>query len=123
MDAFSSFFSKFASPPITLSRPISTQSSPSQPPHLNISSVRIEDKPQTSTTTPRPSGTKPRTLNNQIPSLTDSSSTGAKQKAEPTVTARIFDTFDDIINNLIDPPLRPAFDPRLVLSGNFAPVN
>ncbi|XWS49436.1 hypothetical protein CRYUN_Cryun12cG0003700 [Craigia yunnanensis] len=106
MDAFSSsFFSKLASPPITLSRPISTQSSPSHPPQLHISSVRIEDKPQTSTNTP--SETKPPTSNTQSPSL----------------TTRIFDAFDDVINNLIDPPLRPAVDPRLVLSGNFAPVN
>ncbi|XVF13768.1 hypothetical protein REPUB_Repub08aG0235900 [Reevesia pubescens] len=120
MDAFSSsFFSKTVPPHTTLSRPISTQSSLSQPPHLNISSVRIEDKPQTSATTP--SETKPPTSSNtQIPSLTVSSSSATKA---PTVSTRIFDTFEDIIHNLIDPPLRSAFDPRLVLSGNFAPVN
>ncbi|XVE99972.1 hypothetical protein REPUB_Repub03eG0246000 [Reevesia pubescens] len=121
MDAFSSsFFSKLVAPSITLSRPISTQS---QPPHHKIFTNRIEDKPQTSTIKRR-SETKPRTSNTHIPSLTAvSSSSGAKKKAEPTVTARIFDTFDDIIHNVIDPPLRAAVDPKLVLSGNFAPVN
>ncbi|XVF52151.1 hypothetical protein PTKIN_Ptkin04bG0241700 [Pterospermum kingtungense] len=115
MDAFSSsFFSKLVSPPIILSRQISTQSSPSHAPQLNISSVRIEDKHQTSTTTQ----TKPPTSKNPIPSITE-----AKKKTEPKVTTRIFDRFDDIIINVIDPPLRPALDPRLVLSGNFAPVN
>lgn len=34
----------------------------------------------------------------------------------------IFNAFDDIINNFIDPPLRPSVDPKLVLSDNFAPV-
>ncbi|XVE99973.1 hypothetical protein REPUB_Repub03eG0246100 [Reevesia pubescens] len=124
MDAFSySFFSKLVASPITLSRPFSTQTSSSQPSHLNISSIRIEDKPKTSTTKRR-SETKPRTSNTHIPSLTAvSSSSGAKKKAEPMVTARIFDTLDDIIHNVIDPPLRAAVDPKLVLSGNFAPVN
>lgn len=112
MDAFSSsFFSKLVTSPITFSRPTSTQpASPSHAPqyhHLNISSVRIEDKPQTSTTA---------TPTNKPPSTNIPNST-------PIPSLRIFDTFDDIINNLIDPPLRPAFDPSLVLSGNFAPVN
>lgn len=35
----------------------------------------------------------------------------------------IFNTFDDIINNFIDPPLRPSVDPKHVLSHNFAPVD
>ncbi|OMP02214.1 Carotenoid oxygenase [Corchorus olitorius] len=37
--------------------------------------------------------------------------------------AEIFDTLEDIINTFIDPPLRQAVDPNIVLSGNFAPVN
>ncbi|KAE8657201.1 putative carotenoid cleavage dioxygenase 4 [Hibiscus syriacus] len=53
-----------------------------------------------------------------IPPLTAlSSSIGA------TVNTRIFDTFEDIIHNFIDPPPLPALDPRHVLSGNFVPVN
>ncbi|KAK6251612.1 hypothetical protein SCA6_005617 [Theobroma cacao] len=125
MDAFSSSssFSKLASPTVTLpnSKTISTHPGPSHAPHLNISSVRMENKPQTSTTTT--SKTKPPTSNIQIPSLTVSSSIGAEKKAETTVTTRMFDTLNDFINNSIDPPLRPAFDPRFVLSGNFASVD
>ncbi|KAE8715951.1 Nine-cis-epoxycarotenoid dioxygenase 4 [Hibiscus syriacus] len=40
-----------------------------------------------------------------------------------SLRASIFDTLDDIIHNFIDLPPRPAVDPRLMLLGNFAPVN
>ncbi|GMJ00203.1 carotenoid cleavage dioxygenase 4, nine-cis-epoxycarotenoid dioxygenase 4 [Hibiscus trionum] len=79
-----------------VSRPFSMQSLPPQP---SLATRRNETKPQIP------------------PSTALSSSIGA------TVTTSIFDTFEDIIHNYIDPPLRPALDPRLVLSGNFAPVN
>ncbi|KAK8657923.1 hypothetical protein V6N13_036140 [Hibiscus sabdariffa] len=83
----------------------------SLPPHLNISSVRIQDQPQASLGT-RPNQTNSQASNTRISPLSAlSSSTG------------IFHTFEDIIHNFIDPPLRPAVDPRLVLSGNFAPVD
>ncbi|KAK8537814.1 hypothetical protein V6N13_096383 [Hibiscus sabdariffa] len=104
----SSFLSKL------VSRPVSLQS---LPPHLNISSARIEDQSQASLSI-RPNETKCQASNAQIPPLNAfSSSIGA------TVTMSIFDAFEDIIHNFIDPPLRPAVDPRFVLSGNFAPVN
>lgn len=35
----------------------------------------------------------------------------------------IFNVLEDVINNFIDPPLRPSVDPRYVLSDNFAPVD
>ncbi|CAK9136954.1 unnamed protein product [Ilex paraguariensis] len=42
---------------------------------------------------------------------------------ERSLPAIIFKIFDDIINNFIDPPLRPSVDPRCVLSNNYAPVD
>ncbi|KAJ6413675.1 hypothetical protein OIU84_006474 [Salix udensis] len=39
---------------------------------------------------------------------------------QPTM---IFNVLEDVINNFIDPPLRPSVDPRYVLSDNFAPVD
>nr|KYP34145.1 hypothetical protein KK1_044934 [Cajanus cajan] len=35
----------------------------------------------------------------------------------------MLNAFDDIINNFIDPPLKPSVDPRRVLTQNFAPVH
>ncbi|XP_047338788.1 probable carotenoid cleavage dioxygenase 4, chloroplastic [Impatiens glandulifera] len=41
-----------------------------------------------------------------------------------SLAATILNTFDDIINKFIDPPvLRPSVDPRLILTDNFAPVD
>ena len=35
----------------------------------------------------------------------------------------MLNALDSIVNNFIDPPLKPSVDPRHVLSQNFAPVN
>lgn len=41
-----------------------------------------------------------------------------------TLPATICNALDDLINNFVDPPaLKPCFDPRHNLSGNFAPVD
>lgn len=42
---------------------------------------------------------------------------------DPKFPTLIFNTFDDLINNFIDPPIKPCVDPRFVLSDNFAPVD
>ncbi|KAF5199102.1 9-cis-epoxycarotenoid dioxygenase protein [Thalictrum thalictroides] len=34
----------------------------------------------------------------------------------------LFNALDEIVNNFIDPPLRPSVDPKHVLANNFAPV-
>ncbi|KAK7307406.1 hypothetical protein VNO77_40442 [Canavalia gladiata] len=87
-------------------------------PLLNISSVRTQENPQTQTTTttpPKPITTRPAVTTKRVE---------LKRKTEaPSVAALIFNTFDDIINNFIDPPLKPSVDPRHVLSQNFAPVD
>ncbi|KAK3200217.1 hypothetical protein Dsin_007407 [Dipteronia sinensis] len=115
MDAFSSSFISTLSPTTIIPKP----SSCNYIPRLNISSVRIEDKPATqvtSTTTTTQSPSAPVTA-------TTSSTAGPKRRAEPTVPTLIFNAFDDIINNFIDPPSKPSVDPRHVLSNNFAPVD
>ncbi|KAL2348739.1 hypothetical protein Fmac_002739 [Flemingia macrophylla] len=46
-----------------------------------------------------------------------------RRTTEAWVPALILNAFDDIINNFIDPPLKPSVDPRRVLTQNFAPVD
>ncbi|KAF9624284.1 hypothetical protein IFM89_009192 [Coptis chinensis] len=41
---------------------------------------------------------------------------------QTSTTSMLFSALDDIVNNFIDPPLRPSVDPKHVLSNNFAPV-
>ncbi|PIN07928.1 Beta, beta-carotene 15,15'-dioxygenase [Handroanthus impetiginosus] len=87
-------------------------------PFLNISSVKTEDKPQTTagggatTIKPPPSTT---TYVNQTQTI--------KQAEPPSLPATIFNAFDNFINAFIDPPLKPSVDPKYVLSDNFAPVD
>ncbi|GLT91383.1 hypothetical protein SLE2022_092740 [Rubroshorea leprosula] len=125
MDAFSSsFLSTF--PSSKLLSPASLTRTQSYVP-LNVSSVRIEEKPPTNTKTSTTTTKKP----TQPPNVPKSSPqpkkvaalTGAKRRVEPTMPTVIFSAFDDIINNFIDPPIRPSVDPRHVLSANFAPVD
>lgn len=118
MDAFSSsFLSTLSSSKLLLS--------PTVPPFspyitlLNISNVRIEERPQTSSTTtvasPKP----------QLPSSSSSSppQVAAKRRPDPSLPTIIFNAVDDIINNFIDPPIRSSVNPKYVLSDNFAPVD
>ncbi|KAK0598154.1 hypothetical protein LWI29_032122 [Acer saccharum] len=112
MDAFSSSFMSTLSPPTIIPKPILTPSSS----RLNISSVRIEDKPATQVTSTTTTTTP------QSPSTTSSSAV-PKRRAEPSVLTLIFNAFDDIINKFIDPPSKPSVDPTHVLSNNFAPVD
>ncbi|GMJ00206.1 carotenoid cleavage dioxygenase 4, nine-cis-epoxycarotenoid dioxygenase 4 [Hibiscus trionum] len=122
MDAFSSSFLSTVPPLTKLPSPalITTSTSPlSYVPRRYISSVRIEERPPTSTTTtktppPQPPKTQPSYVSPPVV---------AKKRVEPKLSTMIFNTFDDIINNFIDPPLRPSVDPRHVLSHNFAPVD
>ncbi|XVE57304.1 hypothetical protein DITRI_Ditri04bG0080600 [Diplodiscus trichospermus] len=132
MDAFSSSFLPTLPPSIhrsraTITNPRST-STPSYAPHLYISSVRIEEKPPTSYT-PRTTTTKtpPQFPKTQPPPPPKEKASppaiAAKKRVEPKLSTLIFNTFDDILNNFIDPPIRPSVDPRHVLSNNFAPVD
>ncbi|XP_061994015.1 probable carotenoid cleavage dioxygenase 4, chloroplastic [Rosa rugosa] len=97
----------------------SSTTAPKLPPakSLNISSVRIEERPTTQTppkTTTPPKQTPP-------PPPSYSSPPPTKPNA-PALPAVIFNLFDDFINNFVDPPVRSSVDPKRVLSGNFAPV-
>ncbi|XP_031272013.1 probable carotenoid cleavage dioxygenase 4, chloroplastic [Pistacia vera] len=129
MDAFSSsFLSKI---PIII--PKSTTTPPFLPyaHHLNISSVRIEEKPPTqvtkTTTTTSNNKTLTPTATTPTPSLKSSPSfppsTAHKRRVDPPISSIIFNSFDNIINNFIDPPVKSSVDPRHVLSDNFAPVD
>ncbi|KAL4382945.1 hypothetical protein GQ457_15G007820 [Hibiscus cannabinus] len=113
MDAFSSYFLSTVPPSTKLPSPALITTS--YVPRRYISSVRIEEKPPTTKTTPpQPPKTQPSYVS--PPAV-------AKKRVEPKLSTTIFNTFDDIINNFIDPPLRPSVDPRHVLSHNFAPVD
>ncbi|KAH7548604.1 hypothetical protein JRO89_XS14G0178200 [Xanthoceras sorbifolium] len=120
MDAFSSSFISTLSPSMIIPKPILTPSSCNYISRLNISSVRIEDKPATDITSAS-------TTTTQSPSTkvtkTATSSAGPNRRVQPTVPTMIFNAFDDIINNFIDPPVKPSVDPRYVLSNNFSPVD
>ncbi|KAJ1380940.1 Carotenoid oxygenase [Sesbania bispinosa] len=121
--------------PIIVTTPSSASSASPRLPLLNISAVRTEEKVQTQTlrttptvtTTPSPPPTtttqkaKPDPLNKNSP--IPAARVDVTKRTEPSVPALIFNAFDDIINNFIDPPLKPSVDPRHVLSQNFAPVN
>lgn len=93
---------------------------------LRVSSVQIEDKPQT-TTTRRPPPPTPQLLKKSAksPPTTYTSPPQQTRKAAepPSLPATIFNAFDNFINTFIDPPIKSAVDPRHVLSDNFAPVD
>ncbi|KDP37806.1 hypothetical protein JCGZ_06708 [Jatropha curcas] len=122
MDAFSSSFLSTV-PPSKLFLTHKTTPTSFPLPLLNVSSVRIEEKPQTTTstttTTTRTSSTKP----SSSPSTINISAATAKRRVEPSLPTMVFNAFDGIINNFIDPPLKPGVDPGHVLSDNFAPVD
>ncbi|XP_011092645.1 probable carotenoid cleavage dioxygenase 4, chloroplastic [Sesamum indicum] len=87
-------------------------------PFLNVSSVKIDDRPQTTTRTPPKKPTPP-----PSPAYTTPPLLTRKPAEPPSLPATIFNAFDYLINTFIDPPLKPSFDPRYVLSDNFAPVD
>ncbi|NP_001313051.1 probable carotenoid cleavage dioxygenase 4, chloroplastic [Nicotiana tabacum] len=129
MDAFSStFLSTLSQHPKSLLSPNYSPNTSSSP-ILKVSSVRIEERPQTTTTTTR---TKPQekptpspytppkdTPKRQLPTK----SITTKKPVEPSFPSVIFNAFDDFVNTFIDPPLKPCVDPKYILSNNFAPVD
>ncbi|KAL0447677.1 UNVERIFIED_CONTAM: putative carotenoid cleavage dioxygenase 4, chloroplastic [Sesamum latifolium] len=44
-------------------------------------------------------------------------------KKQSNLLANLFKSLDGFICDFVDPPLRPSIDPKLVLSGNYAPVD
>ncbi|KAL8521449.1 hypothetical protein ACS0TY_011824 [Phlomoides rotata] len=99
--------------PVDLQSPHHPTTAPSKSPFLKVSSVRIEEKSQTTATPP------PRSLRKATPPP----QTTRKPPEPPSLPATIFNAFDHFINNFVDPPLKPSVDPRYVLSDNFAPVD
>ncbi|KAG7031088.1 putative carotenoid cleavage dioxygenase 4, chloroplastic, partial [Cucurbita argyrosperma subsp. argyrosperma] len=112
MDALSSPFltggKLLLSPPISTSRP---------PFSMAITSVFTEETPKTvkRTNADSPSPRRP-----PPPAMAKGPST---TRLEPSLPARFFNAFDDLINNFINPPVSPSVDPRYVLADNFAPVD
>jgi len=109
--------------PITVTVGAPPVSSPPNPLLKNaVSTVKTEEKPQTttlpplSTTTPKP---------NPAPTIktTPQQRLEPKRKTNSWAPALMLNALDSIVNNFIDPPLKPSVDPRHVLSQNFAPVN
>ncbi|GAB4838577.1 Probable carotenoid cleavage dioxygenase 4, chloroplastic [Ancistrocladus abbreviatus] len=134
MDAFSSSF--LCAMPHSKLLSLTNPPSPLMIPQTNstISSARIEDKPQTyttTTTTSSPRSPKPKTPpppQGPPQSLPPAKAlpkqySRARPVLEVSLPSTIFNAFDDIINKFIDPPVRPSVDPRFVLSDNFAPVD
>lgn len=83
-------------------------------PFLKVSSVQIEEKPQTTATTRTTATPQPLRGATPPPQTT---------RKAPSLPATIFNAFDHFINNFVDPPRKPSVDPRYVLSDNFAPVD
>nr|BAC10552.1 nine-cis-epoxycarotenoid dioxygenase4 [Pisum sativum] len=98
---------------------ITCKQPPTSIPSFNISSIKTKEKPQTTQTqTLKTTTTKTKTSPPPPPPPT----TTTNKKTETSLPGLLFNTFDDIINNFIDPPIKPALDPKHVLSQNFAPV-
>lgn len=137
MDAFSSSFLS----PLSQNPKIPTSLIKPSSPNIKlqrISSVRIEDKPQTTinttTTTTKPPS---QPLKKQSPPKYTSQKTIPKtpspprpwpqqltrKSLEPSLPILFFNAIDDFINTFVDPPIRPSVDPKYVLSNNFAPVD
>ncbi|MCD7470851.1 putative carotenoid cleavage dioxygenase 4, chloroplastic [Datura stramonium] len=125
MDAFSStFLSTLSQHPKSLLSPNHYSTNTSSSPILKVSSVRTEERPQTTTITttrtkpsqekPTPSQPKPTPKREPIPS---------RKPPQPSFPAIIFNVLDDFVNTFIDPPMRSSVDPKYVLSNNFAPVD
>ncbi|KAK7309441.1 hypothetical protein RJT34_06172 [Clitoria ternatea] len=116
--------------PIIVTTPTSSPSASSPLPLLNI---RTEERLQTQTQTLRtptppliPIPTqkpKPNPNPNPNPNPATRVEPRRRKKQEASLPGLIFNTFDDIINKFIDPPLKPSTDPKHVLSQNFAPVH
>ncbi|KAJ9556317.1 hypothetical protein OSB04_010931 [Centaurea solstitialis] len=123
MDSLSSSFLSTLSPSnSTTSQPPSPRSSlPPPPSPFRVRSVRIEEKPQTVTTTTKRSSQE--RSKKPIPSSNNENRFRRSVAVDQSLPATIFNAFDDIINKFIDPPIRDSVDPRYVLSDNFSPVN
>ncbi|KAF8365249.1 hypothetical protein HHK36_032739 [Tetracentron sinense] len=110
MEAFSSsLFSTFHHPKPILS------------PLFNVSSVRIEEKPPNTKILKPSIPESPTAIPSSVRKLSPAAT--VTKPVEPSLPNTIFNAFDDLINNFIDPPLRPSVDPKFVLSDNFAPVD
>ncbi|KAK4435577.1 putative carotenoid cleavage dioxygenase 4, chloroplastic [Sesamum alatum] len=105
--------------------PKNTHSHTTTAPFLKVSSVKIDDRPQTTTRTPPPPQQPPKkpTPPPSTPYATPLQLITRKPAEPPSLPATIFNAFDYLINTFIDPPLKPSLDPRYVLSDNFAPVD
>lgn len=116
MDTFSSsFLPTFSLTNLSLKQP------PPHAPFLRIYAVRLEDKP-TSTAKPPDYRDKPLWPNPHV-APAERSPAAPRRRVEPSLATTLFNALDDVINNFIDPPLKPSVDPRHVLSDNFAPVD
>ncbi|KAI4314622.1 hypothetical protein L6164_027510 [Bauhinia variegata] len=122
--------------PIISTAPPSSLATPHVP-IFNVSSVKTGEKTQvqnvksTSTqtvtpppplnTTQKPISEAPASAVKKTPVI--SGQREGRRQAELSIPALIFNAFDNIINNFIDPPVKSSVDPRKVLSQNFAPVD
>ncbi|KAK6116910.1 hypothetical protein DH2020_049285 [Rehmannia glutinosa] len=68
---------------------------------------------------------------NSKPKISSSMGTTVHTSKQPKITGKkkqslltnLFNSLDDLVCKFIDPPHRPSIDPKIVLSGNFAPVD
>ncbi|KAG9456187.1 hypothetical protein H6P81_000695 [Aristolochia fimbriata] len=144
LDAFSS--SLFTKLPSSLSSPTRRTSLPAHIPP-KISAVKIEDKPKeyplprrtssSTGTTKSEAGLVNRGKSRFPDSVTEKADRKKKKNTTTTTTLTLTqprrqslsiptllcNAFDDIINNFVDPPIRPSVNPKYVLSDNFAPVD
>lgn len=134
MDSFSS---SFISQQSALLPPTNAPPPPKSFPLLKISSVRIEETPQTISSTPTSTTTKTPPKNNKplkknptskatqtrpSPSIRSTSISSSSQLYPSSFPSIFFNAIDDFINTFVDPPIKPSVDPKHVLSKNFSPV-
>ncbi|CAL1373860.1 unnamed protein product [Linum trigynum] len=114
--------SSFLSSTTLLSPPPSPRSHLLSPSPLHISSLRTE--PATSSDAVKTSPPQPSKNPTNSPTTRSSPQRRSiRVRQQPSMPSLMFNAVDDFINTFVDPPHKPATDPRFVLSGNFSPVD
>lgn len=126
MEVFSSTFLLPLSQTPKISSSLVTSSLPNISLGHNSLGTEIEDRHQSTTSTPSKS------TSDQILKKTHPSPYTTQKKHSPVVPrptnassfpTNFFNAIDDFINTSIDPPSRPSVNPKYVLSYNFGPVD
>ncbi|KAI3453898.1 hypothetical protein Pfo_010561 [Paulownia fortunei] len=112
----SSFLQKYSLTPSAI-----TSSPPLQLLQFKTSTLRIDVKNYNRLTHQTP--IKATTSSSTVDTPKESKTRQITGRRNQSLLTTIFNSLDEFVCKFIDPPLRPSIDPKLVLSGNFAPVD